>query len=1551
VYRRDDLAALLPLGRLESLATFGQSYRLALTPGLLTRVFGTGVDSGLLNDAGYVQIEEGHEWWIPFARAFFSGGDRDRPEAEVANARAHFYVHRRVIDAFGAIHRVDYDPYDLLPIRTTDPVGNITSGANDYRVLEPVEVTDPNGNRAQASLDALGLIAGTAVMGKPTEHVGDSLGDFDPDPDPSTVLAHLREPLQNPAEILGCASTRFVYDMFAFYRTRADAQPRPPVTYTLARETHVSDLDPEQESRYRHVFIYGDGLGREVQRKVQAPRDPSTGGPRWIGSGWTIFNNKGDPVRTYEPFFTSTHEFEFAVAVGVSTNLFYDPARRVVATLHPNGTWAKVVLNNWRQESWDVNDTVLIADPRTDPDVGDHFRRLLGDEGAFVSWYEKRIGGHYGATAGQRTAERNAAQKAATHARTPIVSHFDVLGRACLTVLDNGADGRYPSRVALDAENKPLAVFDTMGRRACEYCVREETDVGGVRYIAGHDMAGNLLYHVRMDSGARRTLASVSGDQVRAWDARGQVFDVRYDLARRPTHRYVSPNGRAPVLLERLVYGEGLHGQNLCGRLFRRYDGAGVATNERYDFKGNLLQSRRQFAQRYDETVDWNALSDVTREADLDAAASPLLNPADSFLTTTTFDALNRVIQSVTPHSATMRPNILRHSYNEAGLLQRLDVWTQRHSDSRKQLELGTADLHPIRDITYNARGQRTTLLLGNGTFTTFRYDAQTFQLTQLQTLRRSGFERDQRVVQNLAYTYDPAGNITRISDDADLHNVIFFRNRRVEPSADYTYDPIYRLIRASGREHVGQARSSLRAPQQVTNDDGSRIALPHPADGHAMGRYTERYNYDSVGNVLAMMHQATGGSWRRHYRYAETSQITGAETCNRLTATSLPGSPPAGPYSATYSHDAHGNMTRMPHLPELAWDEHDRLRSTAGQVVNVGTPETTFYAYDADGQRLRKATDRQATRPRQAPTRRRERLYLGGVEIYREYGSDGLRVTLTRETLHVVDGTQRVALIETRTALHGSDPAPPQLVRYQYSNHLGSAVLELDHQAQVISYEEYYPYGSTAYEAGRSQTETPKRYRYTGKERDEESGLYYYGARYYAPWLARWTSCDPVVFSGAAAEQFRGDQHYVYVENRPTVANDPDGRIIWFVVIAAVVITALTVESAANAPANAQQAARAEPAVSDAEFAAHAAVNAATLAAGGAASGRVLTGTGSRVLAGAAGGGVAGVTGAPLNRAVSDVARGQVSSPGQYVTDAVTGAAVGAGIGAAGGAVSRVVRGPVPSRSGSPPAPSEASNQGGTGAGTRGAVDAAKPMVTAPDTGATPPTPSVGGATPDPGRVATAISGRPTHPWSAGPLSRIGDGITRNKRRRKRIAPGAVSVLPGWRGRSASCSGTRTGPGRCGGDRYNHTSTSRPDPARAAAIDERIDCARSALPGRPTRGRRRQPPWTPTAAAHRSHGAAAGSWSRTAAHPGPASSSPQVAVAAPSENPVERDRASQEGHHRLTGRYVTLAHGTMSCPWRAQDHARAPRARARSALVRHRAQRRQPIVRARARK
>lgn len=627
--------------------------------------------------------------------------------------------------------------------------------------------------------------------------------------------------------------------------------------------------------------------------------------------------------------------------------LFYDPTGRVLATLHPDNTWEKVVFDIWRQETWDVNDTVSIADPRTDADVGAWFQRFLGDApDAFTSWHDARIGNAFGTTVAQRAAERDAAQKTALHAGTTTVMHFDARGRTCLTVTNNGTDGRYPTRVALDTEDKPLAVIDSRGRRVIEYCRREAVPTGGVRYVAGYDVAGTVLYRNGMDSGERRMLVNIAGNPIRAWDARDQVFRMRYDPLQCPTHRYVSANGGVETLLERTVYGDAMPERNLRGKLWRQYDAAGLASSDRYDFKGNLLESTRHLAREYRRSIDWSALEDLSDRTALDAAAAPLLAASDQFATSTIYDALSRPVQSVTPHTGSMQPSVIRLTYNDASLPDRLDVWLQQSAAPAALLDPATADRRVVTDVTYNARGQRTRVALGNGTVTRTEHDPITFRVASMRTTRPESISANERVVQDLSYTYDPAGNITRIRDEADIQNVVDFRNQRVDPTADYIYDPLYRLARATGREHLGQTGGALNPPSRITNDDTPRLRIPHRGDGNATATYVETYAYDPTGNLLEMIHQVSSGAWTRAYTYAEPSRIDPAQPGNRLSTTGEPGQPPDPAYTA----DAHGNMIRMPHLPSLAWDEQDRLRSTTRQVVNSGTPETTYYVYDAGG-------------------------------------------------------------------------------------------------------------------------------------------------------------------------------------------------------------------------------------------------------------------------------------------------------------------------------------------------------------------------------------------------------------------------------------------------------------------------------------------------------------------------------------------------------------------------------------------------------------------------
>jgi RHS repeat-associated protein len=102
---------------------------------------------------------------------------------------------------------------------------------------------------------------------------------------------------------------------------------------------------------------------------------------------------------------------------------------------------------------------------------------------------------------------------------------------------------------------------------------------------------------------------------------------------------------------------------------------------------------------------------------------------------------------------------------------------------------------------------------------------------------------------------------------------------------------------------------------------------------------------------------------------------------------------------------------------------------------------------------------------------------------------------------------------------------------------------LELDDTGVIIFYDEYHPYGTTAYQAmNASIGAVSKRYRFTSKERDEESGLYYHSARYYIPWLARWSAVDPRQADYATLSS------YNYCLNNPVSFTDPDGNAAVYV-------------------------------------------------------------------------------------------------------------------------------------------------------------------------------------------------------------------------------------------------------------------------------------------------------------------------------------------------------------------------------------------------------------------
>jgi RHS repeat-associated protein len=1192
LFRRSDMTGLLPLGELEPIALPGENYRLAFTPALVADAYQRG-GSALMADpatilgaatgdgGGYVLSKVAKAdgrfpasdadglCWRPSGRVYLSPGTTDTPAAERAYARAHFWLPLRTRDSFFAPDNesetlTTYDGHDLLAVESRDALGNlVTVGerqangsrdpakpGNDYRVLRPARITDPNRNRAAVAFDALGFVVGSAVMGKAGENAGDSLDGFVADLDESNALAHLADPLAAPGAVLQRATTRAIYDLSAYQVTRGDPQPKPVRVYSLMRETHDSELSPGAPFGIRHEFSYSDGFGREIQKKMQAAPGPvAPGGPslpvRWICTGWTIFNNKNKPVRQYEPLFTASHIFEFGKQAGVSPILFYDPADRVVATLHPNGTYEKAVFGAWRRESWDSCDTIL-GDPGSDPDIAGYTAAYFSGPSPPVwqSWHGARIGGALGPD------EQAAAAAAALHAATPATTCFDALGRAVLTLLDNGPDPAtagqhaiFASRVRLDILGNQLEVRDSVTAAG--------DPLGRIVSLYKYDLIGTRIYQANMEAGARWMLEDATGKPIRGWDERDHQVRTVYDPLRRPIRSFVTnadPSKSGPeILTERLIYGEqhpDAETLNLRDTLYLHLDQVGCVSTEGNDFKGNALRAARRLTSGtlYRGVLDWTGVdsnlgalpSVATQPIDLAALAgalAPLLE-TDAYISASTFDALNRATAITTPHTAAMQPSVVRPTYNQSGLLERIDANLNGAASG------GTAVWSAfVSGIYYNAKGQRERIAYGNGVVTSYEHDPLTAQLRRIVTRRDPvAFPQDCPQppipswpgcqLQSLAYVYDPVGNVAHIGDEAQ--QAIFFANRRIEPSTDYRYDALYRLVEATGREQLGTGgTASAYGP-----DDSARMNQPQPGDGMAVAGYIESFVYDAVGNLLSQRHLGTNPAnpgWSRSFTYAETSLIedgsggTSVKPSNRLSQSKVgtAGSPSA------FAYDAHGNMIRMPHLgagaaPNMHWTYRDQLAR-----VDLAGGGTAYYVSDASGQRIRKVWEKSGSLVE-------ERIYLGGFEIFRRRKGNK---RLIRETLHINDGTRRVVLVETRTLdSAGKDPAPAQAIRYQLGNHLGSATLELDEQARIVSYEEYSPYGSTTYQAVRSQTETPRRYRFTGKERDEETGLYYYGARYFAPWLARWTASDPLGVDD-------GPNTYLYVHANPVNEIDATGK------------------------------------------------------------------------------------------------------------------------------------------------------------------------------------------------------------------------------------------------------------------------------------------------------------------------------------------------------------------------------------------------------------------------
>lgn len=402
------------------------------------------------------------------------------------DAKQHFYLPERYTDVFGNVVTLEFDERDLFVKSSTDPLGNTTKIKKfNYRVLAPLQTEDINKNSSEVVFDTLGVPAAAAIKGKANQ--ADHLNDFNNDELLDLALEQRIDffvgdyTTDKASQFLAGASTRHIYDfgeqIDADGHVIAYAQ-RPASSASITREKHVVDLNSDEQTPLQIAFQYSDASGNVIVTKSQA--EPEEGELneteldrplRWIASGKTIVNNKGKPVKQYEPYFSEqeddtgtlipNHRFEEPKEVGVTPIIYYDSAGRVIRTELPDGNVSYVEFNSWTVVSFDPNDTAYNEELSQQSD-----------------WYRRRMDPTHEKFSDYNSPEnQRAARLTQVHANTPSRVFLDSLGRDVISIAHNRVtdttgsmvDEHHITFTKLDAEGKPLWIRDARNNLVMQY--------------------------------------------------------------------------------------------------------------------------------------------------------------------------------------------------------------------------------------------------------------------------------------------------------------------------------------------------------------------------------------------------------------------------------------------------------------------------------------------------------------------------------------------------------------------------------------------------------------------------------------------------------------------------------------------------------------------------------------------------------------------------------------------------------------------------------------------------------------------------------------------------------------------------------------------------------------------------------------------------------------------------------------------------------------------------------------------------------------------------
>ncbi|MDF9616330.1 RHS repeat-associated core domain-containing protein [Pseudomonas entomophila] len=594
-------------------------------------------------------------------------------------------------------------------------------------------------------------------------------------------------------------------------------------------------------------------------------------------------------------------------------------------------------------------------------------------------------------------------------------------------------------------------------------------------------MAGETLRTDSVDAGRSLALNDIAGRPLMHLGANDVARYHHYEsapLAGRPLRVIEGFTGATPRIAERFAWAgsdQASKDHNLAGLPVRHYDTAGRLETEGVALTGLQLSLTRQLL-AVDGEADWQGADE--------AAWERLLAP-ETYTTLAHADATGTMLKQTDAGGHKQRL-----AYDIAGQL----------ANSWLTLKGGTEQAI-LASVTYSAAGQKLREEHGNGVLTTFTYEPRTQRLLHILAERPT----DRKRLQDLRYAYDPVGNVIHLHNDAQASR--FYRNQKVDPEHHYTYDTLYQLASATGRELLDIAN---RPPKQRST------TLPLPSDDGTLVNYVRHYHYDRGGNLTGVNHNADANSYK--------IELTVSDRSNRAVSKDVT----EDPAQVDAYFDAAGNQRQLQAAQLLEWSSRGELARAVLIARDSLAADEETYRYDANSQRvLKRRSDLTSGTVHHSHV-----LYLPGLELRIEYNHTTVESS-RHEIIVGAAGSAQVRVLHWETGLPTG--MSNDSIRYSYTDLIGSVGLELDKNAQIISQEEYYPYGEVAVWMPHNAVEAKyKTVRYSGKERDA-TGLYYYGYRYYQPWLGRWLSPDP-------AGTVDGLNLYRMVRNNPATLYDTDG-------------------------------------------------------------------------------------------------------------------------------------------------------------------------------------------------------------------------------------------------------------------------------------------------------------------------------------------------------------------------------------------------------------------------